>query len=70
MPGIPWSLRVLLLGQTREEGQLSLADLRVEDEMVLQHVVRSNKTRDRLIQEAAGNFCFHTSDSGADNVHQ
>lgn len=59
MPGIPWSLRVLLLGQTREDAELSLEDLRVEDQMVLQHVVRSNKTRDRLIQEAAGRLLAH-----------
>ncbi|KAJ4376358.1 hypothetical protein N0V83_001641 [Neocucurbitaria cava] len=53
VPGIPWSTRILLLGQTQEaalEDDLKKLDLKVET--VLQHVVRSDRGRERYIQEA------------------
>ncbi|KAG9187119.1 hypothetical protein G6011_04990 [Alternaria panax] len=53
VPGIPWSTRILLLGQTRED---DLADdmimLSLESETVLQHVVRSDRVRERYVREA------------------
>jgi ATPase subunit of ABC transporter with duplicated ATPase domains len=55
VPGIPWSTKILLLGQTRE---LSLEDavggLSVgREETVLEHVVRSDRAREDLLREAA-----------------
>ena len=62
VPGIAASTRVLLLGQTREEEDddeeeegvegVKLGGLRVEEETVLQHVVRSDRVRERLTREA------------------
>jgi len=53
VPGIPWSTRILLLGQTREnEVDDELARLSVKDETVLQHVVRSDRIRERYTREA------------------
>lgn len=59
IPGVPSNLRILLLGQTRMSfedeleslGHLSLAE---GQETVLQHVVRSDAKRERLLREAAG----------------
>ncbi|KAF2398889.1 ABC transporter ATP-binding protein uup-1 [Trichodelitschia bisporula] len=54
VPGIPWSLNVLLLGQTRELTLDEEVDgLSVQDETVLEHVMRSNKARDRYLREAS-----------------
>ncbi|KAH6629271.1 ABC transporter ATP-binding protein uup-1 [Boeremia exigua] len=55
VPGIPWSTRILLLGQTRDEEQ-EIGDEGViekrEAETVLQHVVRSDRVRERYTREA------------------
>ncbi|KAF2825101.1 ABC transporter ATP-binding protein uup-1 [Ophiobolus disseminans] len=53
VPGIPWSTRILLLGQTREaEVEDEMAKLALKDETVLQHVVRSDRVRERYTREA------------------
>ncbi|KAF1984916.1 ABC transporter ATP-binding protein uup-1 [Aulographum hederae CBS 113979] len=52
IPGIPWSIRILLLGQTRTVED-DMQNLRLEEETVLQHVIRSDVTRERLIRESA-----------------
>lgn len=53
VPGIPWSTRILLLGQTRED---DLGDdlnaLSLRGETVLQHIVRSDRVRERYMREA------------------
>lgn len=54
VPGIPWSTRILLLGQTRERDlEEDLDRLKVEEETVLQHVVRSDCVRERYTREAS-----------------
>ncbi|KAF2434318.1 P-loop containing nucleoside triphosphate hydrolase protein [Tothia fuscella] len=53
VPGIPWSFNILLLGQTRELSMdEAIGGLSVQDETVLQHVVRSDRTRERLMKES------------------
>jgi ATP-binding cassette subfamily F protein 3 len=53
VPGIPWSTRILLLGQTRDvEVGDQLERLNVGDETVLQHVVRSDRVREQYTREA------------------
>ncbi|OCK78741.1 ABC transporter ATP-binding protein uup-1 [Lepidopterella palustris CBS 459.81] len=52
VPGIPWSLRILLLGQTRASLEEDIEGLKIEEETVLQHVVRSDRIRERYIREA------------------
>ena len=52
IPGIPWSTRILLLGQTREaplDEELNCLDL--AEETVLQHVVRSDRVREQHTEE-------------------
>ncbi|KAF2117436.1 ABC transporter ATP-binding protein uup-1 [Lophiotrema nucula] len=53
VPGIPWSTRILLLGQTRdldlEEG---LDGLKLGEETILQHVIRSDRVREQYTREA------------------
>ncbi|KAF2790089.1 ABC transporter ATP-binding protein uup-1 [Melanomma pulvis-pyrius CBS 109.77] len=51
IPGIPWSTRILLLGQTRDVED-DFDGLSLEDETVLQHVVRSDRVRERCMREA------------------
>ncbi|KAF2732561.1 ABC transporter ATP-binding protein uup-1 [Polyplosphaeria fusca] len=51
IPGIPWSTKILLLGQTRHVED-DLDALKIEEETVLQHVVRSDRVRERHSQEA------------------
>lgn len=51
IPSIPQSLRVLLLGQTQTNVDDELASLSLEDITVLQHVVRSDKKRERHLHE-------------------
>lgn len=52
IPGIPWSTRILLLGQTRETTvEEELADLDLRSETVLQYVVRSDRVRARYTRE-------------------
>lgn len=70
-PGVPWNLRILLLGQTVFVNNYSELDdklgaLSFEDGTVLEHVMRSDATRERALLEAkreASNFSdpFHTS---------
>lgn len=53
IPGIPWSTRILLLGQTRDvDVSEGVAGMKVEEETVLQHVVRSDRVRERHMKEA------------------
>jgi ATP-binding cassette subfamily F protein 3 len=55
IPGIPWSTRVLLLGQTREaedDVEEGMSELSLERETVLQHVLRSDRVRERYMHEA------------------
>jgi ATP-binding cassette, subfamily F, member 3 len=57
IPGQPWNLRVLLLGQTRELTlDEAVGGLRVEEESVLQHVIRSDAVRERYSREAKRKF--------------
>jgi hypothetical protein len=57
IPGVAWNLRILLLGQTREVGLDELVGgLEVKEETVLEHVVRSDAVRERLLAEADGMF--------------
>ncbi|KAG6867032.1 hypothetical protein C0991_003950 [Blastosporella zonata] len=56
IPGVPWSLHVLLLGQTNYVNSStldeSLVALRFEDGTVLEHVMRSDANREHLLAEA------------------
>lgn len=53
VPGIPWSTRILLLGQTRETGlEESVEKLDLKDETALQHVIRSDHVREQYTREA------------------
>lgn len=52
IPGIPWNLRIQLLGQTNLDIDDSSQDN--EAETVLRHVVRSDRMRERLLREAEG----------------
>jgi ATP-binding cassette, subfamily F, member 3 len=57
IPGQPWNLRVLLLGQTRELTlEEAVGGLRVGEESVLQHVIRSDAVRERYSREAKRKF--------------
>lgn len=53
VPGIPWSTRILLLGQMREgDIEEELGGLKMQEETVLQHVVRSDRVREEHMREA------------------
>ncbi|EAT79458.2 hypothetical protein SNOG_13131 [Parastagonospora nodorum SN15] len=53
VPGIPWSTRILLLGQTREVAvEDGMEKLDLKDETVLQHVIRSDRIREQYTREA------------------
>jgi ATPase subunit of ABC transporter with duplicated ATPase domains len=68
IPGIPWSTRILLLGQTRDPTlEDELVNLKVEEKTVLQHVVQSDRVRERYMREAKvlGDAIDHQSDSMA-----
>jgi ATP-binding cassette subfamily F protein 3 len=52
IPGIPWSTRILLLGQTRVELEEELDGTKSAEETVLQHVLRSDRVRERHVREA------------------
>jgi ATP-binding cassette subfamily F protein 3 len=53
VPGIPWSTRILLLGQTSESSIEDEVDgLSVKDRTVLEHVVQSDRVRERYTREA------------------
>lgn len=49
---IPQNLRILLMGQTIGEGEAVLPHVRDNEETVLQHVIRSDKQRERAVREA------------------
>lgn len=51
IPSIPHSLHILLLGQTESNLDEDLGDLKLVDQTVLQHVIKSNKKRERLLHE-------------------
>lgn len=51
IPGIPWSTKVLLLGQTRLNDEEEVGRSRAA-ETVLQYVVRSDRVRERYMREA------------------
>ncbi|KAF2097742.1 ABC transporter ATP-binding protein uup-1 [Rhizodiscina lignyota] len=55
IPGIPWSFNILLLGQTTISASVEedMSNLGIRDETVLQHVVRSDKKRERYMREAS-----------------
>jgi hypothetical protein len=58
IPGVPWSLRILLLGQTRQLGlEEAVGGLDVKEETVLEHVLRNDEVRERLLMEANGMCC-------------
>ncbi|KAH7381491.1 P-loop containing nucleoside triphosphate hydrolase protein [Phaeosphaeria sp. MPI-PUGE-AT-0046c] len=53
VPGIPWSTRILLLGQMSEADiEDEVEKLRLTEETVVQHVVRSDRVRERYVNEA------------------
>jgi ATP-binding cassette, subfamily F, member 3 len=53
IPGLAWNLRILLLGQSKEVGlDDEIGGLKIEEKTVLQHVVTSNKIRERYRREA------------------
>ncbi|KAJ9667368.1 hypothetical protein H2201_002569 [Coniosporium apollinis] len=52
VPGIPWSLRILLLGQTTQSLEAGMDNLSIAEKTVLQHVVQSNRVRERYLREA------------------
>jgi ATP-binding cassette, subfamily F, member 3 len=53
IPGVALNLRILLLGQTRQLGlDEPIGGLSIEDETVLQHIMRSDKARERFLKEA------------------
>jgi ATPase subunit of ABC transporter with duplicated ATPase domains len=53
IPNIPRGVKVLLLGQVESEAEDDLATkLNRQDESVLQHVLRSDQKRERLLREA------------------
>lgn len=51
IPSIPQSLRVLLLGQTQSTVEDNIAALKLEEVTALQHVIRADKKRERLLRE-------------------
>jgi ATP-binding cassette subfamily F protein 3 len=54
IPGIPWSTKVLLLGQTRELGlEDAVGGLSIKEETVLEHVIRSDQAREKLVKEGS-----------------
>ena len=53
IPGIPYSLNILLLGQTRDLNlEEAVAGLKIKSETVLEHVIRGDRRRERLLHEA------------------
>ena len=51
IPSIPQNLRVLLLGQTQSNLEDDLGGLKLTDLTVLQHVIKSDRRRERLLHE-------------------
>ena len=51
IPSIPQSLRILLLGQTQSNLEDDLGELKLTDLTVLQHVIKSDHRRERLLHE-------------------
>jgi ATP-binding cassette subfamily F protein 3 len=53
IPGVPLNLRILLLGQTRQlSAEEAIGGLSIEEESVLQHVIRSDAVREQYTREA------------------
>jgi ATP-binding cassette subfamily F protein 3 len=53
IPGIPWSTRILLLGQMSESIiEDDVEGLSVKDRTVLEHVIQSDRVRERYTREA------------------
>jgi ATP-binding cassette subfamily F protein 3 len=53
IPGIPWSTRILLLGQTRDpELDEQVSQMQLMEETVVQHVLKSDQLRERYTKEA------------------
>jgi ATP-binding cassette subfamily F protein 3 len=53
IPGIPWSTRILLLGQMSESSiEDDVEGLSVKDRTVLEHVIQSDRVRERYTREA------------------
>jgi ATP-binding cassette subfamily F protein 3 len=53
IPGIPAATRILLLGQVQEDEDDGLTTSPSPNETVLEHVLRSDKQRERLLYEAS-----------------
>lgn len=52
IPGIPWSTKVLLLGQTRDvELEAKIGGTSMKEETVLQYIVRSDQVREMYARE-------------------
>lgn len=74
IPGVAWSLHMLLLGQTNLVNSNSalnekLAGMSFEDGTVLEHVMRSDANRERAIVEARRMFtvfvvCIYSTNVG------
>jgi ATP-binding cassette subfamily F protein 3 len=53
IPGIPWTTKIMHLGQIQGmETEVNLEDSQWQSESVLQHVIKSDRTRERLLREA------------------
>lgn len=53
VPSIPWSTRILLLGQTREtDVEDGIDKMNLKGETVIQHVIRSDRVQERYTREA------------------
>jgi ATP-binding cassette subfamily F protein 3 len=53
IPGIPAATRILLLGQVQEDEDDGSSTSSSPNETVLEHVLRSDKQRERLLYEAS-----------------
>jgi ATP-binding cassette subfamily F protein 3 len=53
IPGIPTATRILLLGQVQEDVTKDFSAPSSPNETVLEHVLRSDKQRERLLYEAS-----------------
>jgi ATP-binding cassette subfamily F protein 3 len=53
IPGIPAATRILLLGQVQEDEDEGPSTPSSPNETVLEHVLRSDKQRERLLYEAS-----------------
>ena len=62
IPGVPWSLRILLLGQSslvvNNDIMSDVAKIQIKECTVLEHVVHSDARQELALQEA-NSACFH-----------